>query len=69
MAKSNKSKTYISFTLISKRTFDFYGRLKLYKAFDIITTRDDWNFTWKKKIGFRENLISRITETHNFREN
>ena len=23
----------------------------------------------EKKIGFRENLISRITETHKFREN
>ena len=54
--------------MISKITFDFCGRLKMYKAFDIITTGDDSNFTWKK-IGFRENLISRITETHKFREN
>ena len=41
MAKSNKFKTYISFILISKITFDFYGRLKMYKAFDKITTGDD----------------------------
>ena len=41
MAKSDKFKTYISFILISKRTFDFYGRLKSYKAFDIITIGDD----------------------------